>query len=287
MDMHVVGMRYWNDRRGDDAALGIVDQGRLACEELAGGAVTYSEAEFPEERRSDDRIANLGTLGDAIATEVAAGARAGKRVVALGSNCTTLPGILGGLQDVHGPTAKLGLVWFDAHGDFNTPRTTLSGMLGGMPVAVSAGLCYPTWRVASHLAAPIPTDRILMVDVRNLDAAEEQLIRATDVQIARVAPGLAGDLPLDEAVADLAARCDAIYLHIDSDILDASLTPNHGTKEPNGPDVAQTVAAIRTVMDTGKVIALGLVSVNSAGEGGDVSLAAALEMLRGGLRHWG
>lgn len=286
MDLHVVGMRYWNDRRGDDAALRIVDQGLAACEALAGGTVTYSEATFPEERRSEDRITNLGTLGDAIATEVAAGARAGKKVVALGSNCTTLPGILGGLQDVHGPTAKIGLVWFDAHGDFNTPRTTLSGMLGGMPVAVSAGLCYPTWREASHLGNPIPTDRIVMVDVRNLDVAEEQLIRATDVRIARVGPGYAGDLPLDEAVADLAARCDVIYLHIDSDILDASLTPNHGTKEPNGPDVAETVAAIHTVLDTGKVIAFGLVSVNSVGEGGDISLNAALDMLRGGLSHW-
>src|SRR3954447_21490042 len=286
MDLRVVGMRYWNDRRADDAALLIVDEGRAACEELAGGQVTYSEATFPEERRSDDRITNLGTLGDAIASEVASGARAGKRVVALGSNCTTLPGILGGLQDVHGPTAKIGLVWFDAHGDFNTPHTTLSGMLGGMPVAVSAGLCYPTWREASHLAAPLPTDRILMVDVRNLDPAEEQLIRATGVQIARVAPGLAGDLPLDEAVADLAARCDALYLHIDSDILDASLTPNHGTKEPNGPDVAQTVDAIGTVMATGKVVALGLVSINSATPGGDVTLASGMAMLRGGLERW-
>jgi arginase len=286
MDLHVVGMRYWNDRRADDAALRIIDEGRKVCEELAGGAVTYSEATFPEERRSEDRIANLGALGDAIAREVAAGARAGKRVVALGSNCTTLPGILGGLQEVHGPDAKLGLVWFDAHGDFNTPRTTLSGMLGGMPVAVSAGLCYPTWREASHLAAPIPTDRILMVDVRNLDPAEEQLIRATDVQIASVGPGFAGDRPIGEAVADLAARCDAIYLHIDSDILDASLTPNHGTKEPNGPGVAETVEAIGAVLATGKVIAFGLVSVNSAGEGGDISLASSLDMLRGGLARW-
>lgn len=286
MDLHVVGMRYRNDQRADDAALRIVDDGRAVCEEVAGGAVSYSEAVFPEGARVEDRITNLGTLGGAIADEVAAGARAGKRVVALGSNCTALPGILGGLQDVHGPTARLGLIWFDAHGDFNTPNTTLSGMLGGMPVAVSAGLCFPTWREGSHLLAPIPTDRILMVDVRNLDEAEERLIRATDVRIARVAPGLAGDLPLAEAVADLAARCDLLYLHIDSDILDASLTPNHGTKEPNGPDVAATVEAIGTVLDTGKVIALALVSVDSSGEGGDVSLATSLDMLRGGLARW-
>ncbi len=286
LDIHVVGMRFWNDQLADDAAVRIIDEGRRVCEEVIGGPVTYGEPGMKDEERSDDRVTNLGTLGGAIAEEVAAGTRAGKRVVALGSNCTTLPGILGGLQEANGVDSRLGLVWFDAHGDFNTPRTTLSGMLGGMPVAVSAGLCYPNWREASHLVAPIPTDRIVMVDVRNLDVAEEQLIRATDVQIARIAPGFAGDRPLDEAVAELAARCDALYLHIDSDILDASLTPNHGTKEPNGPNVAETVAAIRTVLDTGKVIALGLVSVNSAGEGGEVSLAASLDMLRGSLEGW-
>ena len=287
MDLHVVGIRYRNDQQEEDAAMLLVDEGKAAGEVAArGGSFTYAEAAFPEDQRTDDRITNLGILGGSIADAVAAGAKAGKRVMVVGSNCTALPGILGGLQDAYGPTHKLGLVWFDAHGDFNTPRTTLSGMLGGMPVAVSAGLCFHNWREASHLAAPLPTDRILMVDVRNLDPAEEQLIRATDVQIARIADGFAGDLPLADAVNDLAARCDSLYLHIDSDILDASLTPNHGTKEPNGPDVAQTVEAIGTVMATGKVVALGLVSINSATPGGDVTLASGMAMLRGGLERW-
>ena len=286
MDLHVVGLRYWNDTRAEDAAVRIIDEGRKVCAAVAGDTVSYGEPQFAEGSRVEDRVTNLGTYGGAVADEVAAGVRAGKRVVALGSNCTVLPGVLGGLQAANGLGSRLGLVWFDAHGDFNTPRTTLSGMLGGMPVAVSAGLCYPGWREASHLVAPIPTDRILMVDVRNLDPAEEQLIRATDVQIARIAPGYAGDLPLAEAVADLAARCDALYLHIDSDILDETLTPNHGTKEPHGPDVAETVAAYRTILDTGKVIAIGLVSVKSDGEGGDVSLRTSLDMLRGALEAW-
>ena len=286
MDLHVVGLRYWNDTRAEDAAVRIIDEGRKVCAAVAGATVSYGEPQFAEERRVDDRVTNLGTYGGAVADEVAAGIQSGKRVVALGSNCTVLPGILGGLQEANGVGSRLGLIWFDAHGDFNTPHTTRSGMLGGMPVAVSAGLCYPGWREASHLVAPIPTDRILMVDVRNLDPAEEQLIRATDVQIARIAPGYTGDLPLAETVAALAARCDALYLHIDSDILDASLTPNHSTKEPHGPDVAETIAAYRTVLATGKVIAIGLVSVKSDGEGGDVSLATSLDMLRGALEAW-
>ena len=97
------------------------------------------------------------------------------------------------MQQAHGADARIGLVWFDAHGDFNTPRTTLSGMLGGMPVAVSAGLGWPHWRELAKQAAPLPTDRIVMVDVRNLDAPEEQLVRATDIVIAAPAAGFPGE----------------------------------------------------------------------------------------------
>jgi arginase len=176
-------------------------------------------------------------------------------------------------------------VWFDAHGDCNTPKTTRSGMLGGMPVAVCAGLAYPTWRERSHIISPLPTDRILMVDVRNLDPEEEQLIRATDITIAAAATGFPG-LDLASAVADLAARCDLLYLHIDSDILDASLVPNHGTREPNGPSMAQVQAAIEMVMATGKVAALAVVSVYGEGDGSAISVASGIELIGSALSAW-
>ena len=193
---------------------------------------------------------------------------------------------MGGLQDAHGPESRIGLVWFDAHGDFNTPNTTLSGMLGGMPVSVCAGLSFPKWREGSHIVAPLPTDRILMVDVRNLDAPEEQLVRATAVKIARVADGFHGDVDLETAVTQLAHRCDVLYLHIDSDILDESYVPNHGTKEPDGPSMAQVVAAIEAVMATGKVAALAVVSVYGEGAGSDVAVASGIELIQAGLKSW-
>jgi arginase len=216
---------------------------------------------------------------------VAAAQREGKAVLLTGGDCTHCTGVFGGLQQAHGPAARIGLVWFDAHGDFNTPRTTLSGMLGGMPVAVCAGLAYPHWREAAHIVAPLPTDRILMVDVRNLDAPEEQLIRATDATIAAVAPPFPG-ADLKTSVAELAERCDLIYFHIDSDILDEAYTPNHGTKEPNGPNMEQVQAAIETVMATGKVAAFAVVSVYGAGPGSEVSVPAGVELIGSGLQAW-
>ncbi len=283
--LHVVPVRYGGsapntpDREVVDSYAAAADYG------VFGAEPTISEPQFPEDQRDEEPTINLGLIGGEIANAVAEGRSEGKPVLVVGGNCAITPGVVGGLQQAHGPAAKIGLVWFDAHGDFNTPRTTLSGMLGGMPVAVTAGLAWPRWRELSHQPAPLPTDRIVMVDVRNLDPAEETLVRATDVVIAAPAAGFPGE-DLHQAIADLAERCDMIDLHSDSDILDERYVPNHGTKEPNGPDMEQVLAAIETVMATGKVVTYALVSVWPNGEGGDVAVASGIEMLKRGLESW-
>jgi arginase len=283
--LRVAGVRYRGSRpaTGDERALdAYAAAGVYARAEVP---VSVAEPAIPEHLRSAEETDNIGLLGAAIAGEVAAARRAGQALLMTGGDCTHITGVVGGLQDAHGPAARIGLVWFDAHGDFNTPRTTLSGMLGGMPVAVCAGLAFPRWRELSHITAPLPTDRILMVDVRNLDPPEEQLIRATDVTIAAVAPGFPG-ADLASAVAALAERCDLLYLHIDSDILDESLVPNHGTKEPHGPSLQQVLDAVDLVMATGKVVALAVVSVYGEGAGSATSVASGIGLIEGGLRSW-
>lgn len=283
--LQVIGVRYRESRpaHGNErpldayAAAGVYQQAQVPFDIV--------EPTLPEAQRRQEASDNLGLLGGAIAEVAAAARRQGKAVLMTGGDCNHMTGLFGGLQAAHGPATRIGLVWFDAHGDFNTPNTTLSGMLGGMPVAVAAGLAYPRWREWSHIVAPLPTDRILMVDVRNLDPAEEQLIRATDVAIAAPAPGFPG-IDLEPAVNALAQRCDLLYLHIDSDILDERYVPNHGTKEPNGPDMAQVKAAIRTVMATGKVAATAVVSVYGEGEGSQISIASGIELISTGLAAW-
>jgi arginase len=282
--LHVVQIRYHGSEpvpAGSDPVPAYAATG--AYDVL--GTPTIVEPAFPEDRRVEEPTDNLGIFGGEIAAAVAEGRRAGKPVLVLGGNCSSVPGVVGGLQQAHGPDARIGLVWFDAHGDFNTPRTTLSGMLGGMPVAVSAGLAYPRWREMSLQSTPLPTNRIVMVDVRNLDPAEEQLIRATDVVIAAPAEGFPGE-DLRAAVEALAAECDLIYLHIDSDILDERYVPNHHTVEPNGPSMEQVLAAVETVIATGKVVTYAVVSVWANGEGGDTAVASGVKLLEGGVAAW-
>jgi len=283
--LRVLGIRYRgadlaeNDERGLDAYAG------SGVYQAAGIPFDVVEPRLLPKERTGDDAGDIGTLNGRIADAVAEARHEGNVILMTGGNCTHITGIIGGLQDAHGPALRLGLVWFDAHGDFNTSKTSTSGMLGGMPVAVAAGLTHPVWRERSHIVAPMPTERIVLVDVRNLDLPEEALIRATDATIARVAPDFPGE-PLEPAIDRLAERCDAVYLHIDADILDETLVPSHGTKEPNGPGIDETLAAIKTVMATGKVVAFTLVSIYNRGTAGRTSVSSGIELLRGGLTSW-
>jgi arginase len=284
--LQIVGIRYGNANYFPGKRIPLdtfADSGIYAAAEVPFEIV---EPHLEDSQRTADEVQNIGILGGLIADEVASARKDGRAVCMIGGNCCHITGVLGGLQDAHGIDARVGLVWFDAHGDYNTSKTTLSGMLGGMPVAVAAGLTHAHWRVASHVISPLPTERIVLVDVRNLDPAEEQLIRATDTVIASIAPGLPGDVSLEEAVDALAAEVDLIYFHIDADILDEIYTPNHGTKEPNGPDMDQVKAAIDTVMATGKVAAFAVVSVSGEGEGAEIMVDSGKELIRKGLVAW-
>jgi arginase len=230
-------------------------------------------------------VTNIGIVGGKIAEEVAAAIRDGKAVLMTGGNCCHMTGVVGGLQDAYGARTRIGLVWFDAHGDFNTANTTLSGMLGGMPVAVAAGLTHPDWRERSHIISPLPTERIVLVDVRNLDPDEKRLIEATETMIAAPASGFPGK-DLHQALEDLVNRVDLIYLHVDADVLDEAYTPNHKTKEPGGPDMDQVVKAIDMVMSTGKVAVYAVVSVSGKGDGAEIMVRSGMELIKAGLQSW-
>jgi arginase len=277
------GERYSGLAAAADAYLagGIVD--RLVA---AGGQVELiSEPSLDPSEIDADPIVNLGRLNAKIAAEVVDAVQANHAPVLLGGTCSHLIGMIAGMQQAYGQDLRLGLLWLDAHGDFNTPNTSYSGMLGGMPVAVAAGLCHPAWRELARQRAPLPANRIVMVDVRNLDDREEVLIRSTDVTIARFGENF-DTAPIEAAIDRLAADCDLIYVHVDADILDASLQPNHPTAEPNGPDLDTVIRVLDYAFATGKASGFGVVSVNPTGAEGAISLASGTEMVIAGTKAW-
>jgi arginase len=190
------------------------------------------------------------------------------------------------MQSAGGAGERIGIVWIDAHGDFNTPETSYSGILAGMPLAILAGLAGPLWREAAGLLAPIPTDRILLVGARELDEKEETLLQSTEVRVVRDAQ-LRDTSILTDAVQRLANRCQSLVLHVDLDVLDPRFVPSASTPAPNGLTVAELIGILRNVLQTGKVAVIALSSLNpGAGSRGQRSVTSAREVLLGAVPAW-
>lgn len=115
---------------------------------------------------------------------VAANQREGYFTVGLYATCPSMPGMVAGLQH-SGPTRepiRVGMLWLDAHPDFNTPETTRSGSLGGMPVAVATGRALQRMRLDAHLDPPLPDRHVVMGGVRLTDPLEQQLLDESAIE---------------------------------------------------------------------------------------------------------
>jgi arginase len=289
VDLVTVPYRYDEHGEGLGAgpgallAAGLLDRLRAAGLDIAGPQEAHLA---PAERREGKTALNIGRLGADSARLVAVCRRNGHGALVLAGDDTAAIGVVSGLQQADGAIARIGVVWIDAHGDFNTPETSFSGILAGMPVAILAGLAGPVWREAAGLAAPIPTDRIILAGTRELDDRERELLRSTEVRVVH-----AGELHADNRFAGvvewLAGRCGLLYLHVDLDVLDPRFVPSASTPSADGLSIEEAVAAMTTVLRTGKVAAVTVSSLNpGAGARGERSVASALKLLEGALPAW-
>ncbi|HWV35029.1 MAG TPA: arginase family protein [Thermomicrobiales bacterium] len=244
-------------------------------------------ASLSDDEREDGKLAvNIGKLGRDTASKVASAVETRSPVVVLAGDDTAAIGVLSGLQQTYGAGANIGLVWLDAHADFNTPETSYSGILAGMPVAILAGLAGPLWREAAQLRAPLSTDRILLAGVRDMDEKEEILLRSTDVRIL-TANEIRTSSTFENAVDRFAMHVDFIALHVDLDLLDPSLVPSASTPSPNGLSIRQATRLVKYVIATGKTAVLTVTSLNpGAGDRGTRSVQSALTLLENTLGSW-
>ena len=161
----------------------------------------------------------------------------------ISGDCTTSLGILAGLQR---SGRDPGIVWFDAHADFHTETTTTSGYLGGLPLALAAGIGTLTLPAALGLR-PVAEARIVLVDARDTDPGEEALLARSAVHRVQA-----------QDVDDNALPDGDLYLHVDVDVSDPRHVPDLLYPVPHGPDIDQVLAAVHAVAATGRLAAVGI-----------------------------
>jgi arginase len=223
----------------------------------------------------------LGFANAQLARLVSDAARTGTFPLILESNCYAAIGVLAGLQMSAGKASpRIGMIWIDAHGDCNTPETTLSGMLSGMPVAIACGLCLDRFRKQAGLVSPIAPHDIVMVCVRANDPLEEELIDQLGIERVPVADIKGGCEKLRAAMERLSRTIDLIYIHFDVDALDSSEVASMWLTAPDGPTARELAAAMRTVMAYPKIAAFGIADINPERDADGQMVQAALAVLK-------
>ena len=207
--------------------------------------------ELPEGTQQE----RMGVLYDHLARWVAGT----EHPVVYAGDCVSIIGVLAGLER-RGvlPT----LIFFDAHGDFNTWETTPSGFIGGMPLAMVVGRGEQTI-VDSARLTPVPEDRVILVDGRDLDPGEDTAIERSGIGVLSVVEVSEATLPPGP-----------LYLHIDGDVVDPDDMPAMNYPAPGGPSLAEVAAAVERTAATGRVAAFSVSSWNPQLPGADRASAA-------------
>jgi arginase len=185
-----------------------------------------------------ERVERVGPFGDCASSSADVNARlaaavsrtiaGGRLPVVLAGSCDACLGTLAGFDH-----ASCGVVWFDAHGDFNTPESTVSGFFPGMSLAIAAGHCYRgLWgRIGDN--TPVPESAILLLGVRDLSPrAERERLERSEIAVVEWRDGRTQQ-DVDAAIDDLARHVDEVYVHVDLDALDREVAP--GIVDPPVP----------------------------------------------------
>jgi arginase len=226
------------------------------------------------EREPTAEVATAFELHGLVSNQVRRALAEGEFPLVLSGNCNTAAvGTLSGAD-----SCDLGVVWFDAHGEFNTPETTTTGFIDGMGLAIAVGHCWKTMARGVPGFSAVPEENVVIAGVRKVDMVEQERLDASEVAV--VGAHLIekqGLRALAAALDELKTRVNRIYVHVDLDILDARKVgkANEFAAE-GGPDANELQAALGMVRGRFEVAVAGIASYDPTFDGDGGVLRAAI-----------
>jgi len=226
-------------------------------------------------------------MGRRVAGAVATSMQGGRFPLVLGGDHSLSVGSIRGAAKLK----KLGVIWLDAHGDFNTPETTPSGNIHGMPLAALCGLGDPRLTSLWDETPPvIDPGRVAVIGARDLDPGEKTNLHAAGVMVQGMEQIDRGGIvtALEKAIAYVSRDVDGIYLSFDLDALDPRFAPGVGTSVPGGLTYREAHLACEVVAETGKLIGMDVVEVNPILDDANQTAILAVDIVRSalGARIW-
>jgi arginase len=214
------------------------------------------------EREPAAEVATAFELHGLVSGQVRRALADGEVPLVLSGNCNTSVGTLSGA----GPE-DLGVVWFDAHGEFNTSETTTTGLIDRMGLAIAVRHCWKAMTKGMPGFSAVPEENVVMAGVREIDPAEQGRLDASGITVvgADVIEKQGLRRALATALDDLKTRVGRVHVHVDLDVLDAGKVGKANEfAVKGGPDAEELQAALGMVRERFEVAAVGIASFDPA-----------------------
>lgn len=205
-------------------------------------------------------------------------------MLVVGGDHSLAIGALSGLSDA---CKRLGIIWIDAHADFNTPATSPTGNIHGMGLAIACGLGHVDLRLIGEYDPMVEEKDVYLIGARDLDEGERELLAESEVHMISIAELRSGGIAETVRTASerLAAECDHVHLSFDIDAIDAAFVRGTGTPVAGGLTPEEARTALRAIAAAGHVSSAEFVEYNPVldpdGATGALTLDLIVEFMAG------
>jgi arginase len=223
----------------------------------------------PEMLRISDRkskyLPEIAEASQKLADQIAAILEEGSTPVILGGDHSVAVGSVAGLSAFYRQhDSRVGVIWFDAHADMNTPETSPSGNIHGMPFAAILGRGAPELTHISGFAPKVFPEDCVLIGVRSVDPEEAVTLKASGVRVVtmRELDERGMSAIMDEAMWLASRRTAGFHVTMDMDFVDPDYAPGVGTPVPGGATYRESHLAMEKIADSGKMLSFELTEVN-------------------------
>jgi arginase len=207
----------------------------------------------------------------------------GETPVILGGDHSVAAGSVSGVANFYRKQKqKIGLIWIDAHADINTPETTPSGNVHGMPLAALLGLGPDTLSNLLDFSPKVQPENVVLVGVRDVDATEKENIRRsgiTEVYTMRDIDERGMRTVMEEALRTAGRGTAGYHVSLDMDWIDPEDAPGVGTPVRGGATYREAHLAMEIIADHGRMLALEVVEVNPVIDEHNRTATLAVELI--------
>ncbi len=216
-----------------------------------------------------------------IAAKVVEESGTGAMPLVLGGDHSVALGTLGGLAAVHGPG---GALWIDAHADINTPETSPSGNVHGMPLAAALGLAGDLFASDAWPLPALDPRRVALLGLRQADTGERTLLREVGVRVFTMSEiDRVGVERATREALDHVSGPGFVHISLDMDVLDPEIAPGVGTPVRGGLTYREAHLAMELVAESGLAGSLEVVEVNPILDRENTTATTAVELVASAL----